>query len=60
MDLSPERAVVLYSDRPGGFNASANFHITGDLYVTTRRKLHNGEADEEKSRHRRSPADNSD
>ena len=37
--------LYFYSDRPGGFGGL-------DLYVTTRRKLHGGEADEAESRHR--------
>ena len=41
------------SDRPGGFNAPANSHITGDLYVTTRRKLREHERHDE-SDHQRS------
>jgi hypothetical protein len=42
-----------YSTRPGGFGGR-------DLYVATREKLRDDEADEEKSRHRRQPAGNSD
>jgi len=41
------------SDRPGGFNAPANSHLTGDLYVTTRRKLREHERHDE-SDHQRS------
>src|SRR5215469_1398717 len=38
------------SNRPGGFNAPA--YLMGDIYVTTRRKFREDEADEEESRHR--------
>ena len=38
--------LYLYSDRPGGFGGR-------DLYVATRRKLREDEADEEEARHRR-------
>jgi WD40-like Beta Propeller Repeat len=38
--------MYIFSNRPGGFGAR-------DLYVTTRRKLRNDEADDEESRHRR-------
>jgi len=40
-------ALYFTSDRPGGFNAPANAHLTGDLYVTTRRKLREHERHDE-------------
>ena len=48
-------ALYFCSNRPGGFNAPNNFEpgITGDIYVTTRRKLREHERHDE-SNHRRS------
>jgi len=47
-------ALYFCSNRPGGFNGPNDFEpgITGDIYVTTRRKLREHERDEEESRHR--------
>ena len=48
------RALYFCSNRPGGFNAPNDFEpgITGDIYVTTRRRLRNDEGDEEPRRRR--------